>query len=233
MLRALGSCFILLCSPVYAQDSVPTLQPQIYQSAGDYTWLRPPEVQFVLLTFCGGGGGGGRVRPPPPSGGSSGRTNLPALSGDSSPAMTILIRVDQEKYQIRVGRGGVGDGGQNAPAKDGEDTTITLATGILRAVGGKSNVLEKEGGSTFLGSGGIKSSPNATGNCAGGYQAGPTIVRPFVPAGNGSDGYVSIFPMPDMARFARVLALLENVPPPPSPRQDTGETAPTNPTPAN
>jgi hypothetical protein len=171
----------------------------------EFIWRRPPEVEYVMLSGCGGGGNGHA---------GDGIGFIHAGGGEASKLLTVLVRVNGDAYKVVLGAGG-----ENT-VFSGEGVTITFvagATGISAVLTqpfvGEQNIdRDSRGGDSPFGIGAEASTiqnghgRDASVRCAGGggglHQG---------KSGSGGPGFLTIYPMPDLARFARVLGIIEKL----------------------
>lgn len=170
----------------------------------DFIWRRPPEVEFVFLSGCGGGGNGHQ-----------GDVNglVHAGGGRSSTYQTVLVKVSGDTYKITLG-----SGGENTVFA-GEGVTITFKAG---EIGISSKVLlngvvqgidrDSTGEASPFGAGAEASTnENGHGRDASAKCAGGGGGMHEGTSGRGGPGFLSIQPLPDLARFARVLGIIEKL----------------------
>lgn len=189
-----------------AEEPIPvaSMEPQTFKvkaaekvDVQEFTWRRPSEVSFVLLHGCGGGGNGGRAHQT--EDGAIGR------GGVASIPITILIAVTADSYAVKIGKGG-------------EDTTF-LGEGIALKFGHGSNASGGgiDGEASPYGPGGKGAARNTapvagSAVCSGGGGDFPYRVKARDSKGAaGGPGFLIVYPLPDIARFARVLAIVEKL----------------------
>lgn len=210
-------------------------------SGATHTWRRPPEVKYVLVSGCGGGGGGtGRYFGSSPIPGVASAATRNGLGGFASEEHLHLVKVTADAYTIVIGGGGAGgtnpntlNDGVSSTGKAGGNTTFAGSDVSLTFSGGGSRSLfaptqnvpsdyffgvdnfdrtDGEGSSRGPGGRGAKAN-NESGTaavipCTGG---GGAARQAGLSGGQGAPGFLTVFPLPDIARFARVLALLEDL----------------------
>ena len=200
-IRLALSCATLLIAYVgVAASQTPTaiavpeakLEPQIYKTPGaEGTWRRPPEVRFILLSGCGGGGGG---LPQRSLEGTAGTVR--AAGGGAAPVATLVLAVSSDTYKFRVA-----NPGQDTVFEGSDQPKIVFRAGIA----GRSPTFDGE--TSPYGAGGTGGRVAQAGNaCAGGGA-----IDGVQNGAAGGGGYLVIHPLPDIARFARVLATIEQL----------------------
>lgn len=201
-----------------AEMPKPTLEPQVFSGGGDHVWHRPPEVQWVIISACGGGGGGGTaayVLNPV----DNKQVLRVGKGGTAAQVSTVIAAVSADKYAIHLGAGGEpGDG--ESTRLSGDDLTLSFPAGAGDSNNGgvgQPSVLGEGGAAGVMApDGNPGSGSKGNGSCAGG-GAGYPVVSQQVKGGAGATGYMAIVPLPDMARFARVLSIIEELAKPPNP----------------
>ncbi|ACM39588.1 RTX toxin [Allorhizobium ampelinum] len=183
-------------------------------------WIRPPEVQFVLLSGCGGGGGGGTTTV---TGSGSNTNRVPGKGGGAARLYTIIVPVKADRYDITIGDGG-------GSAANGMPTTMTGAGAGAAAItlggGQQGSSVSADGEASPFGPGGKggTSVAEASGKnpCSGG---GGSAAYWTAVGGKGAPGQLTIMPIPDLARFGRVMAMVEDLSQPPKVPDDANSTS--------
>jgi hypothetical protein len=111
-----------------------------YTSAGNYTLIVPTGMTSMRVTIKGGGGGG--------AGGSTRGSGYGGGGAEGATATTLLTVTPGQTFTLRVGAGGTGGAGMDAPfsyqyASAGQETFIN---GVIAAGGGAAGVLTNAGG---------------------------------------------------------------------------------------
>ena len=183
-----------------------SISPQEFRAAGaDATWRRPPEVTHILLHGCGGGGGGTSGTQVPAG---ESVSDVPGLGGGAAPTVTLVLTVKSDTYTIKVGGGGPGNnaGADTTFKGSGNDVNVALPGGAAGMGPGQT------GSRSPFAAGGTGGAGRAPGNPAGGPCAGGGgAALPGVNGGAGGPGFVVVYPLPDLARFSRVLSTIEKL----------------------
>lgn len=200
-----------------AQVAEPNLAiSTFYYSGQEKIWVKPPEVTHAIISACGGGGGGG--------GGEQGSAgNFAGSGGEAAAFDTIIVELTATTYKVRVGFGGVSnrDGSPTTFIADDSSLSLYFFGGLVGQPMGDNSNEGGEGLPGIFGGGGIPgafatgaehSGGAATAHCAGG---GGAARQGLAIGGKGGNGYLAILPVPDLARFARVLGALETLSAPP------------------
>lgn len=166
-------------------------------------WRRPSDARFALVSGCGAGGDGGSNTSAP------GGFFYAGKGGRSAPPQTILIGpLTDDVYTIRIYRGGsrattlqgtglalnLSPGVPGAKRDDPEEYVATAGDASIFGPGGPAAPPEKRA-PRWGGVGGDAQAPCAGGG--GGYDGG----------GRGGPGRLLIYPLPDLDRVFRILAV--------------------------
>ncbi|MEM7432773.1 MAG: hypothetical protein AAF351_12690 [Pseudomonadota bacterium] len=162
-------------------------EPGVVKLHQDFTWYRPKNVEWVLLTGCGGGGGGATGSAYTPGGFAGGE------GGSGSLVATHLVGpLTDHSYHVRVGAGGQGALFRRGVDSSGPGNVQMSFPGIA---GGNTtfrseNIEEVENVNllslTFFGA------PGGRHKVQGSVQASVSVIAQ-------TEG----LPLPDMLRFAR------------------------------
>lgn len=205
----------------FAQEGVPAAEPlvvSVYTTIGTVEWRKPDEVRQVLIVACGGGAGGDAAN-----------QNASYSSGGAARLATVVVPVTGDIYHITIGAGG--KGGVSFPPSElgGKPGGATVFEGTIF---GKDKKLEFSGGlrgaaSSVNGEGAVfgpggepgKSAPADSYCAGGGREKVAGFGGPATPAGAGAGGFLALYPLPDVQRFANVLATLERLNAPQTPAE--------------
>ena len=203
-----------------------SLSPQEFRIGADgksrFVWRGQEGLNFVLVTGCGGGGGGGQARSRMiavngPGGPSSYKALEAAPGGRSSGIFTLVIPVDDNVYEVNIGKGGQGGssngangiaGGPTTFARQGSDTQIFSLPGGAPGTF-NSKMSERAESYTTEGEGNIFGSRGEGGtdgtDCAGG--AGSTTQG--TAGASGSSGFLIVVPLANAEDVRTVMDEIE------------------------
>lgn len=116
----------------YGGDSLEPAPPagqQIYGTAGTFSWVAPANVTSVSVVCIGGGGAG--------DDGNAGDGGGGGGSGGGLVYANFIPVTPGASYSVVVGAGGSNGNGKGVRAQDGANTTFTVGTFVMTAIGGQ------------------------------------------------------------------------------------------------
>lgn len=167
----------------YGGDELEPLPPQgqqIYTTPGTYSWVAPTGVSSVCVVCIGAGGAG--------DDGNAGDGGGGGGAGGGLVYANFVPVTPGQSYSVIVGAGGNNGNGKNARASDGGNTSFTVGTFVMTAIGGQGGApYNNNPGATGRSytvvntPGGVTVNGGTGGNGGGGFNGGG--------GGGGTGGY--------------------------------------------